>query len=188
MKAAIALLTGYEVQNWVRQVVVDLNRAYGVPFHAAHNPTHVTLKQGFAFESMARLERYFGSLAASIAPFEVVLKGIYHARWGDTGFLGLDVEETGTLRALHARINRELAALFEDPSAPHDGEGYRFHLTVEMGAIEGDDPFLGYYEGMADRDVDLRFTAQYIALAYAPGEGVPGSFIIYRVLPLTGGG
>ncbi len=137
MKAAIGLYASYEVQNFVRKIVYDLYRRYGVEFAASLNPAHVTLKQAFSFASMERLEQYLNRLAASTAPFEIELDRVYHAQWEGVGFLGLNVKETSVLRELHNRINRELAELFKDTSAPHDGEGYHFHLTIEVGKVEG---------------------------------------------------
>jgi 2'-5' RNA ligase len=186
MRAVIGLYASYEVQNRVHKIALDLNRRYGVPFLASLKPAHITLKQPFAFESIERLERYFDALAGSIAPFEIELDRVYHARWDGYGFLGLDVRDTRVLRDLHARINRELAEIFEDTSAPHDGEAYHFHLTIEMGTIEGEDPYRRYYEEMVDKTLDLRFTARHIGMAYAPGEGAAGSFMTYKVLALTG--
>jgi 2'-5' RNA ligase len=186
MKAAIALLASYEVQNFVRKIAFDLNRQYGVDFFASLTPAHITLKQAFSFESMERLEQYFYMLAASIPPFEIELDKVYYAQWADQGFLGLNVKETGALRELHNRVNRELSELFEDTSAPHDGDAYHFHLTIELGKVEGEDVYKRYYEEMGDKTVNLRFTARHIGLAYSPGEGEAGSFIIYKVLGLGG--
>ena len=118
MKAAIALLASHEAQNFVRKIAFDLNRQYGVDFVASLKPAHITLKQAFSFESMERLERYFDMLARSTPPFEIELDKVYHAQWADQGFLGLNVKETGVLRELHNRINRELCELFEDTSPP----------------------------------------------------------------------
>ena len=184
MKAAIALFASHEVQNFVRKIAFDLNRQYGVDFVASLKPAHITLKQAFSFESMERLERYFDMLARSTPPFEIELDKVYHAQWADQGFLGLNLKETGVLRELHNRINRELCELFEDTSAPHDGDAYHFHLTIELGKVEGEDVYKRYYEEMRDKTVNLRFTARYIGLAYSPGEGATESFMIYKVLGL----
>jgi len=120
------------------RIVYDLNRQYGIGFLASLFPAHVSLKQPFSFESMEVLEAYLDALAASSTPFGVKLERIYHAQWSGYGILGLDVKESATLRALHNRINEELGELLENPSAPHDGESYHFHLTVELGKVEED--------------------------------------------------
>jgi 2'-5' RNA ligase len=184
MKAAIALLAGHEIQNFVRRIVYDLNKQYGIGFLASLLPAHVSLKQPFSFESMEKLERYFDVLAASITPFEIELDKVYHAQWDHIGLLGLNVKGTGALRELHNRINRELGDLFEDTSAPHDGEAYHFHLTIELGKVEGEDVYERYYNEMRDKRVNLRFTARDIALfCYGGGTGA-GSFMTYKVLGL----
>jgi len=186
MKAAIGLFASHEVQIFVRKIAFDLNSRYGVDFIASLTPAHITLKQPFSFESIERLEGYFDMLAASIAPFEVELDRVYHTQWGGYGILGLNVKETGVLRDLHNRLNRELDNLFEDTSAPHDGDAYHFHLTIELGKVEGEDVYKRYYEEMRDKRVNLRFTAKEIGLAYSAGEGVAGPFMIYKVLSLGG--
>jgi len=183
MKAAIALLADHKTQNVVRRMVYDLNRQYGIGFLASLLPAHVSLKQPFAFERMEILEGYLDALAASITPFEIELDRVYHFRSGDIGILGLNVVETSVLRDLHNRIHCELEALFEDVSAPHDGESYHFHLTIELGKVEGEDVFKRYYDEMESRQVDLRFTAREIALFYYD-EPKAGAYMTYRVLGL----
>ena len=107
MKAAIGLYASYEVQNFVRKIVYDLHRRYGVEFAASLNPAHVTLKQAFSFASMERLEQYLNRLAASTAPFEIELDRVYHAQWEGVGFLGLNVKETSVLTRV-LRFNRQV--------------------------------------------------------------------------------
>ena len=87
MKATIVLLTDHKIQNFVRRMVYDLNRQYGIGFLASLLPAHVSLKQPFSFESMERLEQYFDTLAAGIAPFEIELDKVYHTHQGDYGIL-----------------------------------------------------------------------------------------------------
>jgi 2'-5' RNA ligase len=183
MKAAIALLADYRVQNFVRRIVYDLNRQYGIGFLASLLPAHVSLKQPFSFESMERLEQYFDALAAGITPFEIELDTVYHAHWSGYGILGLNVKETSALRELHDRINRELKDLFEDTSAAHDGESYHFHLTIELGKVKGEDVYKRYYDEMSDKRVNLKFTAREIALFYYDGIQA-GSYTTYKVLGL----
>jgi len=184
MKAAIALLADREIQNSVRRIVFDLNRQYGIAFLASLLPAHVSLKQPFSLESMEKLERYFDMLAESIKPFEVELDRVYHSQWSGYGILGLNVKETGTLRELHNRIKTELGGLFEDTSAPHDGDAYRFHLTIELGKVKGEDVYKRYYEEMSNKRVNLKFTARDIALFYYCGDKGAGSFMTYKVLGL----
>jgi 2'-5' RNA ligase len=132
---------------------------------------------------MERLEPYFDALAASITPLKIELDRVYHAQWSGYGILGLSVKETSALVELHNRINRELQDLFEDPSAAHDGEGYHFHLTIELGKVEGADVFKHYYDELETTRVDLSFTAREVALFYYSGIE-PGTYTTYKVLGL----
>ncbi len=79
---------------------------------------------------MGRLEGYFASLAAQITPFQIKLDQIYSTEWDEYGILGVNVIETAILRRLHNQLNRDLSTLFVDASAPHDGDGYHFHMTI----------------------------------------------------------
>jgi 2'-5' RNA ligase len=187
MKAAIALLANREIQNYARRIVFDLNRKHGIRFLASLLPAHVSLKQPFSFDSMEKLEKYFDRLAEDIEPFVVELDRVYHTQWSGYGILGLDVRETDVLRELHNRINAELDDLFEDTSAPHDGDSYHFHLTIELGSVEAEDVYGRYYEELDDKRVNLKFTAREIALFYYAGDPGAGSFMTYKVLGLGSG-
>jgi hypothetical protein len=184
MKAAIALLADYQVQNFARRVVFDLERRCGIGFYGSLLPAHVSLKQPFEFEDMGKLEAYFDVLAASIQPFEITFDRFYHSAWAGYGILGLNVVETATLRGLHSRIVDDLKGLFADPTAAHDGAGYHFHLTIELGQIAEADVYQQYFDSLPDKQVALRCTARELALFYYAGEARPGSFMVYRVLPL----
>jgi 2'-5' RNA ligase len=113
------------------------------------------------------------------------LDRVYHAHWGDYGILGLNVKETRALRELHERINRELDDLFEDSSAAHDGVSYHFHLTIELGKVEGEDVFKRHFDDLETTEISLRFTAREMALFYYDGIE-PGSYTTYKVLGLGG--
>ncbi len=184
MKAAIALLANREVQNYIRRIVFDLNRKYGIRFLASLLPAHVSLKQPFSFDDMEKLEKYFDKLAEDIEPFVLELDSIYHTQWSGYGILGLNVRETDALRELHNRINTELGDLFENTSAPHDGDRYHFHLTIELGSIEAEDVCKRYYEELGSKSVNLKFTAREIALFYYDGDPGAGSFMTYKILEL----
>ena len=184
MKAAIALLADYRVQNFARRVVFDLERRHGIGFLGSLLPAHVSLKQPFEFEDMGKLEAYFDALAASIQPFEIAFDRFYHSAWAGHGILGLNVVETDTLRGLHNRIVSELKGLFADTTAAHDGGGYHFHLTVELGQIAGADVYQQYFDSLPDKKVTLRCVVHELALFYYSGAARPGSFMVYRVLPL----
>lgn len=184
MKAAIALLANRETQNYVRRIVFDLNRKYGIRFLASLLPAHVSLKQPFSFNGMAKLEKYFDKLAEYIEPFVVELDRIYHTQWSGYGILELNVRETDALRVLHNRINTDLGNMFESTSAPHDGDRYHFHLTIELCSIDAEDVCKRYYEELGNKRVNLKFTAREIALFYYDGDPGAGSFMTYKILEL----
>ena len=185
MKAAIAVLADYHIQNIARRMVYDMSRTFEMEFFGSLLPSHVSLKQPFTFESVERLEAWFDSLAARTDPFEIILDSIYYAEWDQVGFLGFNVVESPTLRTLHNQINGELAEVVEDPSAAHDGEEYRFHLTVELGPIADVNPYKTYFDGLTTHEVELSFRAEQLALFYYADRPITsGSFILYRVMPL----
>ncbi|HEX9019072.1 MAG TPA: 2'-5' RNA ligase family protein [Anaerolineaceae bacterium] len=187
MKAAIVLLSDYAVQNYIRQFVYQLNTRWDVPFFASLLPAHISLKQPFTFENIEALERFFDSFAASIPPFEIDLDGLYAETWSGYGILGLNVVETPALRALHNRLNAELPGVVKDASAAHDGAEYHFHLTIEMGKVDGLNPFQALYDEISDKRVQLQFTARALALFFYPQRSeFDSTFITYRVQPLAG--
>ena len=133
------------------------------------------------------LEHYFDGLAAQIAPFEIALQRVYYEEWSGSAILGLDVLETPRLRALHNQLNQDLSRLFRDTRANHDGSGYHFHMTIELGPVGAENGFKAYFEAMPDKQLDLRYTVTELAMFYYAGEVIkPGSFIHYRTQPLTG--
>ncbi len=187
MKAAIALLSDYRVQNVARKIVYQLNQTAEVKFLGSLLPTHVSLKQPFTFENMDVLEDWFDSFSKQVEPFRIDLERVYYDGWDDYAIIGFDVLETPTLRNLHNQINYELQNLVLDPSAPHDGNDYRFHLTIELGKVGTTNPFQLFYDSLAEKEVSLSFMAAYLALFLYPREPIePGSFICYKVLPLMG--
>lgn len=183
MKAAIVLLADYEVQNFVRRMVVELNQKYQVSFFASHLPVHVSLKQPFSFENLGKLENYFDNLATRISPLEIKLNGIYYSEWDGFGILGLNVIETSSLRTMHNQINSELTNVVKDPSAPHDGKDYHFHMTIELGKVVGKNPYRDYFDHIQNKDIKLSFLAKEIALFYYPNEDT-NFFFNYKTLPL----
>lgn len=187
MKAAIALLTDYHVQNVARRMVFEISQRDRIEFLGSLLPSHVSLKQPFTFENMDTLEDWFENLSKKVQPFRVQLERVYYDAWEEYAILGFDVLETPTLRALHEQINHELKDIMLDPSAPHDGDEYRFHLTVELGKVGNVNPFKQTYEALPEKNVDLSFIAEHIALFfYADGPIGIGTFICYKVLPLAG--
>ncbi len=187
MKAAIALLSDHHVQNVARRMVYEIQRHERIKFLGSLLPAHVSLKQPFSFEDMNLLEDWFESFSRDIAPFRIDLERVYYEEWDRYAIVGLEVLETPTLRSLHNRINQELQEVVLDPSAPHDGSDYRFHLTVELGEVGGTNPFKQFYDALPAKQVALSFRAELVALFfYADGPIETGSFICYKVLPLAG--
>jgi hypothetical protein len=187
MKAAIALLSDFHVQNVARRMVYEINRHAGIQFFGSLLPAHVSLKQPFTFEDMYHLEEWLESFSKEVAPFRIDLERVYYDEWDNYAIVGFEVLETPTLRYLHNRINKELVSLVRDPSAPHDGDDYRFHLTVELGEAGETNPFKLFYDSMPEKQIDLSFKAENIALFfYKDGPIEPGSFICHKVLPLAG--
>ncbi len=187
MKAAVALLSDYTVQNAARRMVYEICQHGDIKFFGSLLPAHVSLKQPFTFENMDALEGWFDLFSKRVRPFRIDLDHIYYEQWDAFAIVGLGVRETPTLRALHNQINHELQGLVHDSSAPHDGEEYRFHLTVELGNTGSTNPFKQFYESLPEKQIALSFMAEYIALFFYAGEPIePGSFICYKVLPLAG--
>lgn len=187
MKAAIALLSDYHVQNAARRIVYQLSQRAEIRFLGSLLPAHVSLKQPFAFEDMDVLEAWFETFSKRVAPFRIDLERVYYDGWDQYAIIGFDVLETPILRNLHNQINCDLKELFLNPSAPHDGDEYRFHLTIELGKVKEVNPYHEVYEALPEKNVRLSFLAEYIALFFYPYEPIEsGSFICYKVLPLSG--
>jgi 2'-5' RNA ligase len=168
-------------------MVFEIARHARVEFVGSLLPAHVSLKQPFTFEDMDKLEAWFDSFAKRVEPLRVELDRIYYDEWQEHAILGMEVHETPALRVLHNQINGELKEIVHDPSAPHDGDEYRFHLTVELGKVGSANPFKRFYESLPETRLDLSFAAEHVALFfYADGPIGPGSFICYKVLPLGG--
>jgi 2'-5' RNA ligase len=187
MKAAIALLSDFHTQNIARRMVYEISRHARIKFLGSLLPAHISLKQPFDFEDMDRLEKWFESFSREIVPFRVDLERIYYHEWDRYAIVGFEVLETPVLRSLHHQINMELKELVHDPTAPHDGEEYRFHLTIELGEVGSTNPYKQFYDSLPDKQVDLTFTAEHLALFLYPHEPIEaGSFFCYNVHTLIG--
>jgi 2'-5' RNA ligase len=186
VKAALVLLADIPVQNFAHRVAVRLCAEQGLPFYAAVLPAHISLKQPFLFEDFERLDAFCDRFAASVEPFEIRLDRFYLYESGDFGVLGLNVVETLLLRGLHERLNAELAQIFTDTRADFDGAEYRFHLTIEIARDAHNlDVLRRYFTGLADKSANLGFTARELGVFFYPDETfTPGSFVVYRMLPL----
>jgi 2'-5' RNA ligase len=188
MKAAIALLSDYLLQNMARKMVYAIHQRAPIQFFGSLLPAHVSLKQPFTFEDLESLEAWFNSFSRQVSPFQIEFDHVYYDQWDDYAIVGLGVRETPILRELHNRINRELKGVVMDPSAPHDGDEYRFHLTIELGKVGMTNPFKEFYESLPERRVEVSFTAEHLALfLYTENAIEPGSFICYKILPLRAG-
>ena len=168
-------------------MVFEIGRYGEIEFFGSLLPTHVSLKQPFPFENMDILQDWFESFSQRTPPMAIRLDRIYYDEWDQHAIVDLRVQETPALRELHNQINRELKEVVRDSSAPHDGDGYRFHLTIELGKTGSLNPFRRYYESLPEKHVSLSFRAESIALFYYADRPIqPGSFICSTVLPLTG--
>lgn len=189
MKAAVALLTDYVTQNLARRMVYALCQHAKIQFFGSLLPTHISLKQPFDFKNMDCLETWFDSLAMHIAPLTIELDGIYYTEWAGYAILGFNVVELPTLRELHNLINLELQNIVADPSAAHDGESYRFHMTLELGPIGKSNPYKAFFDSIKEKDKDQRmsFTARHLGLFMYKGNlAKAGAFTTYRILELGG--
>jgi 2'-5' RNA ligase len=133
------------------------------------------------------LENWYDSFSKRVAPFRIELDRVYYEECGNYAIVGLNVNETPILRELHNEINKDLKDLVHDSSAPHDGNEYHFHLTIELGKTSPANPFKEFYEALPEKQVNLSFMAEHLALFfYTDGPIEKGSFICYKILPLTG--
>jgi 2'-5' RNA ligase len=160
-----------------------------LPFYAATLPSHVSLKQTFACQDLERLDAFCERFAARLSPFAVALDRYYLFEKGTIGVLGMNVVETPRLRGLHEQLNAELPGVVADPYADYDGPDYRFHLTIEIARdIPGVEVLRRAYAALPPLPPDLGFTARELGIFYYPDEAFsPGSFVVYRVLPLGEG-
>src|SRR5512139_505797 len=101
MKAAIALLSDFHVQNVARRMVYEIQRHGGIKFFGSLLPAHVSLKQPFTFEDLDLLEDWFESFSREVAPFRIDLERVYYSEWDRYAIVDLEVLETPILRSLH---------------------------------------------------------------------------------------
>ncbi len=188
MKTAIAILTDTEVHNFVRKLAWEIHRKYRTGTTICRLPPHVSLKQPFEIEDIARLEAYIHEFAQTIRPFEVkctelqLVSTIFEG--AETGLLWMAVQETECLRQLHDRLNQELAQRFANTQAPFDGAAYHFHMTVMMGG-QPMEVYRKLYDEISERAVNLKFTASALAMfVYDDPLSLNGDYMVYKILPL----
>jgi len=192
MKATFAFLADVEVHNFVRKLTWNIHRKYGIGLDVARLPPHISLKQPFIVHDLDALEHYMGELANGTRPLEMHLPQLQLVNTtidnSKTGILWLDVQETECLRQLHLRLNRELAARFENTQAPFDGADYHFHMTIAIGGQPWD-IYQRMYEDIATAPVNLRYLARELALfVYDDGASLSAGYVAYKILPLSGEG
>jgi 2'-5' RNA ligase len=188
MKAAFALLANHVIHNVVRKPSWEIHQKYGTGTRHASLPPHVSLKQPFGIKDLLALEEYMSELAGSIQPFEVTLTElqVIPVSFAGTayGLLWIDVQETPELRNLHNRLNDELNQRFGHTPADFDGEQYHFHMTVMMGG-QPVDVYRKFYSEIPDPRINLRFTAQELAMfVYDEPMGPTGEYLCYKILPI----
>jgi 2'-5' RNA ligase len=94
-----------------------------------------------------------------------------------------EVQETPHLRALHERLNAELASQFMRTDALFDGAAYHFHATVAL--VEGAARYCHVLEDFRGRRVDITYRPEQIAMFYYDDDVfTPGTYLTYKVLPL----
>lgn len=182
MKATFALLLDHHVHNMARKLAVEVHQAYQIGLVGSQLPPHVSLKQPFLISDLSALEAYFDQLAKSIDPLILSFPRIGGP--GNAPVLWLEVEETEMLRQLHTRINQELAERFSETQAPFDGPAYHFHLTIALGGASSS-TYQSMVAELENRNVTFQAIARHLVLFYYDDDqGLPGSFLTYKILPL----
>lgn len=188
MKAAFALLADTQVNNYVRNLAWEIHQKYKTSINIYRLPPHISLKQPFEVSDLIALESYMSELAGSINPLEVKLTELQLIPTDidgiETGILWIDVQETGSLRQLHDRLNRELKQRFHNTQAYADGASYHFHMSVAIGG-----PPIQVYQQLfheiPDRMVDLKYSVHELAMfVYDEPISLDGNYMTYKVLPI----
>ena len=137
MRTGIALLADDSFQQKFQERYDAICRDYGfTPDNHGLWP-HVSLKLPFMTTDLVGVSAYFQEFAATVPPMTLTLTGLdlwtMPAGDGGSGVLFLNVANQDALRALHDRINQELAGHFNNTQAPFDGAEFHFHLTLMTG-------------------------------------------------------
>lgn len=185
MYVGVALLADQATQRLVARLRRDL-RAHGAAVPHLPLPAHISLKQPFVCDELAPVEAWCERLVASLPPVSIALDRLYYGEYAGQGIVGLQVVETPFLRALHNRINAELAAVVADPSAPFDDDAYRFHMTVAMGPLDADRLYRRYCDALAHPRLDHTMIARRLGLAVCQrAHPTPQDWRLHRQMPLT---
>jgi 2'-5' RNA ligase len=188
MKAGFAFLVDRAIHNVIRKLAFELHCDYQTGFRGALVPPHISLKQPFRVTDVAAVESYFDAFAAGIRPFDVRLEAVeVQPAAGPAGNLGVvwvKVRGSPTLRALHARLNAELAERFTDTAADFDGPAYQFHATVVMGG-QPPDVYRQIAAALPPPALPRACRIREIMMCYFDDDSyAPGTFITYKILPL----
>jgi 2'-5' RNA ligase len=137
MRTAIALLVDDDFANRLATFTFRC-LDFGFNLRILRLPAHVSLKQPFVVNDFERFEEYFEEFARRIEPQQLRFDGFVF--WGDAeeGVVAAHVAENTRLRQLHSQLNAELEQAFGETRADYDGDAYRFHLTVAIGASRAD--------------------------------------------------
>jgi len=184
MEVVFALLANHEVANLVRAIAWQADQKYQTGMEAAWLEPHVSIKQSFEVHDLHGLEDYLQFLAASLPPIEIHINGLQAVPavidGQESGILWFDLEQTDTLKALHARLNGELEARFGPTPAQHDGPSYHFHMTVALGG-QPFDVFQAAAQAFSHHPIPKNFKATELAMfvKYQP-KGFPFRYFTYK--------
>jgi 2'-5' RNA ligase len=188
----LALLVGYEVQNLIRKLTLQMHLEYGLDLVATLLPQHVSVKSSFQVDSMGDLENYFDGLAKRLSPFVFELQNIELVNFEKDGVMNeviwINVRPNETLKKIHHQINQELLEYLVIPLSVIDGEAFNFHSTLFYRS-NNKTPLELYekaFQEIKDKKLDLTCVAREIALFCSPTkrENLFLSSFIYKLLPL----
>jgi len=178
-------MVDYPAHNRIRPLAVAIDREYRIGLQML--PPHLSLKMPFPVADMAAIDDCFTEFAQSVPPLVLTLTelGLWSvpAPGGKTGVLYLDVAEDAQLRAMHNRLNGELAARFPDTQAPFDGPGFHFHLTL----MQENAPLARYQQIYAQHKQTwqpMPCAVTQMALFYIDDTDDTMKYTTYKILPL----
>ncbi|MDD3052562.1 MAG: 2'-5' RNA ligase family protein [Candidatus Cloacimonetes bacterium] len=181
MRCTFALLLNDEIHNYVRKKAVQINRVSGNAFFGAILPPHISLKQPFTIEDIETVEKYFDIFSSSTMPVSISTGEIYLM----DNVIGLKIESSSILKNIHFQINSELSDYCLDPTALHDGDSYKFHLTIAMSAYNLN-AFQSAYDQIKDEKIKFNFIADRIVMFISEDDSFPDKYITYKINHLNG--
>ena len=133
MKCALALLFDRRIEDLVNELAWKGHCTYGLDISCRKLPAHVSLKQpfhvGVGLESLNKVLPLFERFAKRLTPIPITFSKL--KCWRDVVQYPAGPDEW--LRKQHNALNALLAKHLTDPSAPFDGDAYRFHMTISIG-------------------------------------------------------